>query len=35
MKYEVSSGAVVFTRKENNIYFAIVKSLEGAYLMKY
>lgn len=31
MKYEVSSGAVVFTRKENNIYFAIVKSLEGYY----
>ena len=31
MQYEVSSGAVVFTRKENNIYFAIVKSLEGYY----
>ncbi|VYU65416.1 Diadenosine hexaphosphate hydrolase [Clostridium tertium] len=31
MKYEISSGAVVFTRKENNIYFAIVKSLEGYY----
>ena len=31
MQYEVSSGAVVFTRKENNIYFAFVKSLEGYY----
>ena len=31
MQYEVSSGAVVFTRKENNIYFAIVKSLEWYY----
>lgn len=31
MQYEVSSGAVVFTRKENNIYFVIVKSLDGYY----
>ncbi|MGG7144181.1 NUDIX domain-containing protein [Clostridium nigeriense] len=31
MQYEVSSGAVVFTRKENDIYFVIVKSLEGDY----
>ena len=31
MQYEVSSGAVVFTRKDNNIYFVIVKSLEGFY----
>ena len=31
MKYEVSSGAVVFTRKDNEIYFVIVKSLEGFY----
>lgn len=29
MKYEVSCGAVVFTRKDNEIYFVIVKSLEG------
>ncbi|WP_160687745.1 NUDIX domain-containing protein [Clostridium sp. C2-6-12] len=31
MKYEVSCGAIVFTRKDNEIYFAIVKSLEGFY----
>lgn len=31
MQYEVSSGAVVFTRKDNEIYFVIVKSLEGFY----
>ena len=31
MKYEVSSGAIVFTRKENNIYYVIVKSLDGYY----
>lgn len=31
MQYEVSSGAVVFTRKDNDIYFVIVKSLEGFY----
>ncbi|EQB86195.1 8-oxo-dGTP pyrophosphatase MutT (NUDIX family) [Clostridium punense] len=31
MQYEVSSGAVVFTRKDNAIYFVIVKSLEGFY----
>lgn len=31
MQYEVSSGAVVFTRKNNDIYFVIVKSLEGFY----
>ncbi|WP_034439978.1 bis(5'-nucleosyl)-tetraphosphatase [Clostridium ihumii] len=31
MKHEVSSGAVVFTRKENDVYFVIVKSLEGHY----
>ena len=31
MQYEISSGAVVFTRKENDIYFVIVKSLEGYY----
>ncbi|MGG7165757.1 bis(5'-nucleosyl)-tetraphosphatase [Clostridium ihumii] len=31
MKHEVSSGAVVFTRKENDVYFVIVKSLEGNY----
>lgn len=31
MQYEVSSGAVVFTRKDNDIYFCIVKSLEGFY----
>lgn len=31
MEYEVSSGAVVFTRKDNEIYFVIVKSLEGYY----
>lgn len=31
MEYEVSSGAVVFTRKDNNTYFVIVKSLEGFY----
>lgn len=31
MKYEVSCGGIVFTRKENNIYFIIVKSLEGFY----
>ena len=29
MKYQAER--VVFTRKENNIYFAIVKSLEGYY----
>lgn len=31
MEYEVSCGAVVFTRKDNEIYFVIVKSLEGFY----
>ena len=31
MEYEVSCGAIVFTRKDNEIYFAIVKSLEGFY----
>lgn len=31
MQYEVSSGAVLFTRKDNDIYFVIVKSLEGFY----
>lgn len=31
MKYELSSGAVVFTRKNNEIYYVIVKSLEGYY----
>lgn len=31
MQYEVSSGAIVFTRKDNDIYFVIVKSLEGFY----
>ncbi len=31
MTYEISSGAIVFTRKNNNIYFVIIKSLEGYY----
>lgn len=31
MEYEISCGAVVFTRKDNEIYFVIVKSLEGYY----
>lgn len=31
MEYEVSCGAVVFTRKDNEFYFVIVKSLEGFY----
>lgn len=29
MQYEISCGAVVFTRKEDTIYYVIVKSLEG------
>lgn len=32
MQYEVSSGAVVFIRKDNDIYFVIVKSLEEFYV---
>jgi 8-oxo-dGTP pyrophosphatase MutT (NUDIX family) len=31
MKYEVSCGAVVFTQKDNEIYYVIIKSHEGFY----
>ena len=31
MQYEISSGAVVFTRRENRPYYVIVKSPEGFY----
>lgn len=31
MTYEISSGAIVFTRKNKKIYFVIIKSSEGYY----
>lgn len=31
MQYETSCGAVVFTRRENEIYYVIVQSPEGFY----
>ena len=31
MTYEVSSGAVVFTRKDGALHYVIVRSLEGYY----
>lgn len=31
MKYEISCGAVVFTRKKGKILYVIIKSLEGYY----
>lgn len=31
MRYEVSSGAVVFTKIDNQIYFVIIESLIGDY----
>lgn len=31
MDYEISCGAIVFTRKNNNIMYVIIKSTEGNY----
>ena len=31
MKYEVSGGAVVFTRQKDEILYVIIQSIEGYY----